>query len=742
MENSLPLHLCHVHKFSIIINRTYAFLHCIAIAFLIYYRASFLCQEPKTRTTPLLPWLLVFAGELVLSFMWLVGQAYRWRPVYRTVFPERLPEDDNKFPAIDVFICTADPKKEPTVEVMNTVLSAMALDYPPEKLHVYLSDDGGASITLTGMKEAFKFARSWLPFCKKYGIKTICPKAYFSSSEYQYADSGRAEFMEEKQKIKEKYEAFKERVLRAADKGQAEDKNGQISTGAHPSLIEVINEKDNEATEQVKMPLLVYVSREKRPSHPHHFKAGALNVLLRVSGVISNSPYMLVLDCDMYCNDPTSARQAMCFHFDPKISPSIAFVQFPQTFHNLSKNDIYDSEIRSIFRILWYGLDGLKGPVLSGTNFYIKREALYGISLQKGLDLIDLKNSFGQSNEFLKSLRADHKSSIDDGSDSSSKLLPETKVLASCAYEENSKWGEEVGFMYHSLVEDYFTGFKSLHCKGWKSVYLNPSRPQLLGTSTTNLNDLLTQGTRWGAGLAEVLISKFSPLIYGPPRMSLLASMGYAELASFPIYFFPLWCFATIPQLCLVNGIPLFPEVSDSKFYIFLFIFLSSLSKHLYEVLKTGGSIRIWRNEQRIWMIKGVTCYFYGTLNAIMSKLGLSEASFVPTNKADDDEQAKRYLMGIFDFQTSTMFLAPLVTLTILNIVAFFWGVLRMIITGDWEKMFAQVLLSFYILIMGYAIIEGMFVRKDTGRIPPYMTMLSAILSVIFLSLGSIVLMY
>lgn len=116
--------------------------------------------------------------------------------------------------------------------------------------------------------------------------------------------------------------------------------------------------------------------------------------------------------------------------------------------------------------------------------------------------------------------------------------------------------------MYHSLVEDYFTGFKKLHCQGWKSVYLTPSRPQFLGTSTTNLNDLLTQGTRWGSGLAQVLISKFSPLIYGLPRMSLLASMGYAELASFPIYSFPLWCFATIPQLCLLNGIPLYPEVS------------------------------------------------------------------------------------------------------------------------------------------------------------------------------------
>lgn len=31
---------------------------------------------------------------------------------------------------------------------------------------------------------------------------------------------------------------------------------------------------------QVEMPLLVYVSREKRPPHPHNFKAGALNCLV------------------------------------------------------------------------------------------------------------------------------------------------------------------------------------------------------------------------------------------------------------------------------------------------------------------------------------------------------------------------------------------------------------------------------------------------------------------------------
>lgn len=32
---------------------------------------------------------------------------------------------------------------------------------------------------------------------------------------------------------------------------------------------------------QKGMPLLVYVAREKRPSNLHHFKAGAINVLVK-----------------------------------------------------------------------------------------------------------------------------------------------------------------------------------------------------------------------------------------------------------------------------------------------------------------------------------------------------------------------------------------------------------------------------------------------------------------------------
>ncbi|OMO54776.1 Cellulose synthase [Corchorus capsularis] len=713
MENSLPLHVCHVPKFSIIINRSHTLVHSIAIAFLIYYRVSFFFQE-NTKNIPTLPWLLVFASELLLSFAWLLGEAYRWRPVSRTVFPERLSSDD-KLPAIDVFICTADPDKEPTVGVMNTVISAMALDYPPEKLHVYLSDDGGSDITLYGMKEAWKFARAWLPFCRRFDIKASCPEVYFSG--YEDYDHGNfinsSEFKAERQKIEEKYEKFKERVEEYYRKNQVEEVAATKNSRDHPSNIQIIQEYySNEKIEddKVKMPLLVYVAREKRPSHHHHFKAGALNALLRVSALLSNSPYILVLDCDMFCNDPTSARQAMCCHLDPQISPSLAFVQFPQTFRNISKDDIYDSEIRAPFKIQWQGFDGLRGPVVSGTNFYMKREALLGNSIQDGnVDLMALKKSFGPSNEFIKTLRRDFKPSfnINDGKSS-----------------------------------NYFTGL-NLHCKGWKSVYLTPPRPQFLGTSTTNLSDLLIQGSRWTSGLTDVAISKFCPLIYGPTKMSLLQSLCYAELAFWPLlYSLSLWGFALIPQLCLLNGIPLYPEVSDPYFNIFLFIFLSSLAKNLYEILMTGGGIRTWKNERRIWMIKSVTSFSYGFLDSIMNKLGLGEASFLPTNKVADDEVVKRYEMGIFDFQAPTMFLVPLVTIILVNIASFVGGLVRIMFMdsfGDWRKMVGQTSLSFYILMVNYAVIEGMVIRKDKASIPSSVTLLSAAISVIILSVGSFI---
>ncbi|KAG4983757.1 hypothetical protein AAZX31_10G179000 [Glycine max] len=714
MEETLSLSLIHVNNSLVFTNRLHIILHFTALCFLVYYRLCFFFQNPQTRRgTTLFPWLLVFASEIILSFIWILGQGFRWHPISRTVFPERLPQDD-KLPLIDVFICTADPTKEPTLDVMNTLLSAMALDYPPEKLHVYVSDDGGSSVTLSAMREAWKFAKWWIPFCMRYRIECRCPKAYFSASENGGGDSdGSIEFLADKKMIKEKYEAFKEDIERVKE-DHSGDTTG-IKGQNHPPIIEVIQENSSSEIEQVKLPFLVYVSREKKPSHPHHFKAGALNVLYRVSAVISNAPYILVLDCDMFCNAPASARQALCFHLDPKISLSLAFVQFPQKYHNISKNDIYDSQHRSAYKVLWQGMDGLRGPVLSGTGFYMKRESLYGNYKIKATDL-ELRQYVGTSNGFIKSL----KQHCTPDSDTVGHTLPEeeTLLLASCNYEIGTEWGKEVGFLYGTVCEDVHTGF-TLNCNGWNSVLCDPPQPQFLGNGTTNLNDLLIQGTRWYCGLLDIGLSRFCPLICGPLRMSLLQSLCYAQLTYFPLYCLPLWCLAIVPQLCLVDGIPLYPKVSDPFFFIFLFIPLSALTKHLVEVLSTGGTIRKWIIEQRIWMISSITSHLYGCLDALLKKFGLKEASFLPTNKVEDDEQTRLYQMDKFDFRTSNMFLVPMVALLIINISCFIGGIYRVLSVGDWDKMFIQLLLPAYIIVVNSPIIEGLVIRKDVGRIYP-----------------------
>ncbi|XP_027348343.1 cellulose synthase-like protein G2 [Abrus precatorius] len=712
-QENLPLNIYHVQKLLVIMNRLHMLLHSTALGFLFYYRVCFFFQDPESTRSHLLPWLLVFASEIILSFIWVLGQAYHWRPVSRSVFTERLPEDE-KLPAIDVFICTTDPIEEPTLDVMHTILSAMALDYPPEKLHVYLSDDGGSPMTLHGVREAWKFARWWIPFCRRYRIKNRCPKAYFSDLENDDGDFVSSNvYMEERQKIKEKYEAFKEEIKTfRKDRAFSKDSPGNTARD-HPCIIEVMQESIIDGVDNVKMPHLVYVSREKRPSHPHHFKAGALNVLLRISAVTSNSPYILILDCDMFCNDPTSARYAMCFHLDPKISSSLAFVQFPQRFHNISKNDIYDSQLRSLFTVSYNGMDGLKGPVMSGTGFYIKRVALYGNCSSKGTDMLQLKENFGSSNEFIRSHTQNYTSDLVSVHNA---LLEEPNLLASCEYEIDTKWGKEVGFLYDSVVEDYLTGF-ILHCNGWTSVFCEPSRPQFLGTATTNLNDVLIQGTRWYGGLFENGINRFCPLIYGPSRMPLLQSLCFAWLTYFPLYSLPLWCLATIPQLCLLNGIPLYPKVSDPFFIIFLFIVVSALLKHLQEVFLTGGTLHQWINEQRVWMMKSITCHLYGCLDALLKKAGIREASFLPTNKLEDDEQTLLYQMDKYDFRASNIFIVPMVSLLTINIYCFVGGVYRMLLVGDWDKMFIQLFLAVFIITVNYPIIEGVVIRKDKGRI-------------------------
>ena len=62
---------------------------------------------------------------------------------------------------------------------------------------------------------------------------------------------------------------------------------------------------------------------------------------VRVSAVLTNGQYLLNLDCDHYINNSKALREAMCFLMDPNLGRSVCYVQFPQRFDGIDRNDRY-----------------------------------------------------------------------------------------------------------------------------------------------------------------------------------------------------------------------------------------------------------------------------------------------------------------------------------------------------------------------------------------------------------------
>jgi len=64
--------------------------------------------------------------------------------------------------------------------------------------------------------------------------------------------------------------------------------------------------------------------------------------------VISNSPIILNVDCDVYSNNSDSIRDALCFFMDEEMGHKFGYVQYPQNYTNLTKNDICGNSLNVI----------------------------------------------------------------------------------------------------------------------------------------------------------------------------------------------------------------------------------------------------------------------------------------------------------------------------------------------------------------------------------------------------------
>lgn len=114
-------------------------------------------------------WGISIVCEIWFAFSWLLDILPKFNPINRAADLAALkdkfessspsnPHGRSDLPGIDVFISTADPDKEPPLFTANTILSILAVEYPVEKVSIYISDDGGAILTFEAMAETVNFA--------------------------------------------------------------------------------------------------------------------------------------------------------------------------------------------------------------------------------------------------------------------------------------------------------------------------------------------------------------------------------------------------------------------------------------------------------------------------------------------------------------------------------------------------------------------------------------------------------
>ncbi|CAI0380351.1 unnamed protein product [Linum tenue] len=746
------------------------------------------------------------------------------------------PSGRSDLPGVDVFVSTADPDKEPPLVTANTMLSILAAEYPIEKLAAYISDDGGAIFNFEAMAEAVRFAEIWVPFCRKHNIEPRNPDSYFSQKTDPTKNKKLHDFVRDRRWIKREYDEFKVRinglpeVIRKRcdalnrreerkEKAIAREKNGgtlpqegvtvQKATwmadgthwpgtwwqsapdhakGDHAGIVQVMSRvpepepvmggPDENRIDftgvDIRIPMFVYVSREKRPGYDHNKKAGAMNAMVRASAILSNGPFILNLDCDHYFYNSLAIREGMCFMMD-RGGDRICYVQFPQRFEGIDPSDRYANHNTVFFDGSMRALDGQQGPVYVGTGCMFRRYALYGFLPPRANEYLgvfgriksrapsapthledseshpltsdhpdlNLPKGFGNSQMFNESIAvaeyqgrplADH-ISIKNGRPPGALLAPrppldaptvaEAVAVIACWYEDNSEWGDKIGWIYGSVTEDVVTGYR-MHNRGWRSVYCVTKRDAFRGTAPINLTDRLHQVLRWATGSIEIFFSKNNPLL-ASRRLKFLQRIAYLNVGFYPFTSVILVIYCFLPAWCLFTGSFIVQSLNVAFLCYLLVITVTLMLLSLLEVKWSGIELEeLWRNEQ-FWVIGGTSAHLAAVIQGLLKVIAGIEISFTLTSKSSGEDEEDIYA-DLYVVKWTSLFIVPL-TIIVVNIIAAVIGVSRTLysVIPQWGKLFGGLFFSFWVIAHMYPFIKGLLGRR--GRVPTIVYVWSGILS-------------
>lgn len=755
------------------------------------------------------------------------------------------PTGKSDLPGVDMFVSTADPEKEPPLVTANTILSILAADYPVEKLACYVSDDGGALLTFEAMAEAASFANIWVPFCRKHSIEPRNPESYFSLKKDPYKNKVRQDFVKDRRRVKREYDEFKVRINGLPDsirrrsdaynareeikamKLQRETAGDELlepvkvskatwmadgthwpgtwmvsapehSRGDHAGIIQVMLKPpsdeplhgtagDNSPIEleevDIRLPLLVYVSREKRPGYDHNKKAGAMNALVRASAIMSNGPFILNLDCDHYIYNSEAIREGMCFMMD-RGGDRLCYVQFPQRFEGIDPSDRYANRNTVFFDVNMRALDGVQGPVYVGTGCLFRRTALYGFdpprskeyhpgccsccfgrrkksasvasapeenrALRMGdfddeeMNLALFPKRFGNSSFLIDSIPvaefqgrplADHPA-VKNGRPPGALTIPrelldastvaEAISVISCWYEDKTEWGNRVGWIYGSVTEDVVTGYR-MHNRGWKSVYCVTKRDAFRGTAPINMTDRLHQVLRWATGSVEIFFSRNNALL-ASPKLKFLQRIAYLNVGIYPFtsVFLIVYCF--LPALSLFSGQFIVRTLNVTFLVYLLVITLTLCMLAVLEIKWAGISLEEWWRNEQFWLIGGTSAHIAAVLQGLLKVIAGIEISFTLTSKSAGDDNDDEYA-DLYIIKWSSLMIAP-ITIMMTNLIAIAVGFSRTIYSTipQWSRLLGGVFFSFWVLAHLYPFAKGLMGRR--GRTPTIVFVWSGLIAI------------
>ncbi|XP_043724299.1 cellulose synthase-like protein D1 [Telopea speciosissima] len=526
----------------------------------------------------------------------------------------------------------------------------------------------------------------------------------------------------------------------------------------------------------VRVPMFAYVSREKRKGYDHNKKAGAMNAMVRASAILSNGPFILNLDCDHYFYNSLALREGMCFMMD-RGGDRICYIQFPQRFEGIDPSDRYANHNTVFFDGNMRALDGLQGPVYVGTGCLFRRFALYGfhppraneysgmfgqhkspaaqIQLQSEEEESDsqpltahpdlnLPKKFGNSTIFTDSIAvaefqgrplADH-FSVKNGRPPGALLVPrppldaqtvaEAVAVISCWYEDNTEWGDRIGWIYGSVTEDVVTGYR-MHNRGWRSVYCVTKRDAFRGTAPINLTDRLHQVLRWATGSVEIFFSRNNPIL-ASPRLKFLQRVAYFNVGVYPFtsIFLVVYCF--IPALSLFSGHFIVETLNVAFLLYLLAITITLCCLALLEVKWSGVSLEDWWRNEQFWVIGGSSAHLAAVLQGLLKVLAGIEISFTLTSKSTAEDEEDIYA-DLYVVKWTSLFIMPL-TIIVVNLVAIFIASTRTLysVLPQWNKLIGGVFFSAWVLCHMWPFCKGLMGRK--GRMPTIIYVWSGLVAI------------